>query len=75
MPRILHIEDDPANRLLVRKLLTPAGFEVIDAVDGLDGIRSRYGHSAVVVGRSVHLLGTLRQNPDGFILRTPSLTK
>lgn len=39
VPRILHIEDDSANRLLVRKLLTPAGFEVIDAVDGLDGIR------------------------------------
>lgn len=39
MPKILHIEDDPANRLLVRKLLTPAGFEVIDAVDGLDGVR------------------------------------
>lgn len=39
MPRVLHIEDDPANRLLVRKLLTPAGFEVIDAVDGMDGIQ------------------------------------
>ena len=39
MPRILHIEDDPANRLLVRKLLGPAGFDVIDAVDGLEGIR------------------------------------
>jgi CheY-like chemotaxis protein len=39
MPRILHIEDDPANRLLVRKLLGPAGFEVVDAVDGLEGIR------------------------------------
>lgn len=39
MPKILHIEDDPANRLLVRKLLTPAGFEVIDAVDGLEGVR------------------------------------
>jgi signal transduction histidine kinase len=39
MPKILHIEDDPANRLLVRKLLVPAGFEVIDAVDGLEGIR------------------------------------
>jgi signal transduction histidine kinase len=37
--RVLHIEDDPTNRLLVRKLLTPAGFEVIDAVDGLEGIR------------------------------------
>jgi signal transduction histidine kinase len=39
MARILHIEDDPANRLLVRKLLGPPGHEVIDAVDGLDGIR------------------------------------
>ncbi len=39
MPRLLHIEDDPANRLLVRKLLKPAGFEVVDAVDGPEGIR------------------------------------
>src|ERR1043165_5171983 len=39
MPTILHIEDDPANRLLVRKLLTVAGLEVVDAQDGLEGIR------------------------------------
>lgn len=39
MPRILHIEDDPANRLLVRKLLRNAGHEVIDACDGLEGVR------------------------------------
>jgi signal transduction histidine kinase len=39
MARILHIEDDPANRLLVRKLLQNAGHEVIDAADGLEGIR------------------------------------
>ncbi|HEX2730699.1 MAG TPA: hybrid sensor histidine kinase/response regulator [Polyangiaceae bacterium] len=38
MPKILHIEDDAANRLLVRKLLTPAGFVVVDAVDGMEGI-------------------------------------
>ncbi|PIE06281.1 MAG: hybrid sensor histidine kinase/response regulator [Sorangium cellulosum] len=37
--RVLHIEDDPANRLLVRKILTGAGYEVIDAVDGLEGVR------------------------------------
>ena len=41
MARILHIEDDSANRLLVRKILTPAGFEVVDAVDGVDGILQR----------------------------------
>jgi signal transduction histidine kinase len=39
MPRLLHIEDDPVNRLLVRKLLAPVGIEVIDAADGLEGIR------------------------------------
>jgi signal transduction histidine kinase len=39
MPRILHIEDDPANRLLVRKLLRGEGYEVIDAADGLEGVK------------------------------------
>ncbi|MGD0677046.1 MAG: hybrid sensor histidine kinase/response regulator [Polyangiaceae bacterium] len=39
MSRVLHIEDDPANRLLVRKLLAAEGHEVIDAVDGLEGVR------------------------------------
>lgn len=42
MPRILHIEDDAANRLLVRKLLTAAGYDVVDAVDGLEGVRLAY---------------------------------
>jgi signal transduction histidine kinase len=37
--RVLHIEDDPKNRLLVRKLLVAAGHEVIDAESGLEGIR------------------------------------
>ena len=39
MPTILHIEDEPANRLLVRKLLSAAGLEVVDAADGLEGIQ------------------------------------
>lgn len=39
LARILHIEDDPRNRLLVRKLLSADGHEIIDAADGLEGIR------------------------------------
>src|SRR5580698_3205774 len=39
MSRVLHIEDDPRNRLLVRKLLASDGHEVIDAADGLEGVR------------------------------------
>jgi signal transduction histidine kinase len=39
MSRVLHIEDDPRNRLLVRKLLAAEGHEIIDATDGLEGVR------------------------------------
>ena len=39
MAKVLHIEDDPANRLLVRKLLDAAGHEVLDAETGLQGVR------------------------------------
>src|SRR6187402_1392523 len=49
MARILHIEDDSANRLLVRKILTPAGFDVIDAADGLEGIRKAISEHPDVV--------------------------
>lgn len=50
MPRLLHIEDDPANRLLVRKLLKPAGFEVVEAFDGLEGVKkATEGHYDLVL--------------------------
>ena len=41
----------------------------------IDAIRGRWGHAAVVTGKSLELLGKLEQNDYGFILRTPSLTK
>ena len=41
----------------------------------LDAIRNRYGHASIVAGESIELLGKLKQNDYGFILRTPSLTK
>jgi DNA polymerase-4 len=41
----------------------------------LDAIRDRFGHAALVSGESIALLGQLRQNDYGFVLRTPSLTK
>ena len=38
--RILYIEDNELNRLLVRRLLEHAGFEVFEAGDGLKGVKS-----------------------------------
>jgi DNA polymerase-4 len=41
----------------------------------LDRVRERFGYSAVVSGKSLHLLGKLPQDAYGYILRTPSLTR
>ncbi len=41
----------------------------------IDTIRDRWGHGAIVRGRSIELLGKLRLGDYGFVLRTPSLTK
>jgi signal transduction histidine kinase len=49
MARVLHIEDDPKNRLLVRKLLNAAGHEVVDAEGGLEGIRLASHHAPDLV--------------------------
>jgi signal transduction histidine kinase len=49
MSRILHIEDDPKNRLLVRKILAAAGHEVIDATTGLEGVRLAAEHQPDLV--------------------------
>ncbi len=37
--KILYVEDNPVNRLLVRRVLTHAGYVVVEAEDGLSGIR------------------------------------
>ncbi|MBI5564889.1 MAG: response regulator [Chloroflexi bacterium] len=37
--RILYIEDNPDNRLLIRRVLQAEGFEVFEAVDGQTGMQ------------------------------------
>lgn len=36
--RILYVEDNPQNMRLVRKFLNMAGYEMLEAVDGLSGL-------------------------------------
>lgn len=59
--RVLHIEDDPRNRLLVRKLLSADGHEVIDAADGLEGVRLALAQRPDIVLVDLNLPGL-----DGF---------
>lgn len=41
----------------------------------IDKIRGRFGFSAITVGKAINLLGNLKQDSYGYVLRTPSLTK
>lgn len=61
MARVLHIEDDPRNRLLVRKLLSADGHEVIDAPDGLEGVRLAIAQPPDLVLVDINIPGL-----DGF---------
>ena len=36
--RILYIEDEPGNRLLVRRVLEAEGFSILEASDGVSGL-------------------------------------
>ncbi len=77
MPRVLHIEDDPRNRLLVRKLLTAEGLEVIDAPDGLTGVRLALSHRPDLVLVDLNIPGldgyevTLRLRSEPTLATTP----
>ncbi|MCL2726465.1 MAG: hybrid sensor histidine kinase/response regulator [Polyangiaceae bacterium] len=61
MARVLHIEDDPRNRLLVRKLLSADGHEVVDAADGLEGVRLALAQRPDIVLVDLNIPGL-----DGF---------
>lgn len=77
MARILHIEDDPANRLLVRKILAPHGFEVVDATDGVEGIRKALSNKPDLVLVDISIPGldgyevTLRLRADPALKSVP----
>jgi two-component system, cell cycle response regulator DivK len=36
--KILHVEDNPANRMIVRDLLEFQGYQVVEALDGEEGL-------------------------------------
>jgi len=53
--RILVIEDHEDNRRIVRDLLTPAGYEVIEAVTGEDGVAMAGSHRPDLILMDIQL--------------------
>ncbi len=56
-------------------LMENAGRQAADAAAELLGDPPAGKSAAIVSGESIELLGRVRQNDYGFVLRTPSLTK
>jgi len=55
--RILVIEDHEDNRRIVRDLLTPAGYELIEAVTGEDGVAMAETHRPDLILMDIQLPG------------------
>lgn len=56
-PRVLMVEDNEDNRRILRDLLTSAGYEVIEAVTGEDGVRLAEAHQPDLILMDIQLPG------------------
>ena len=59
--RILHIEDNRENRMLVRAILEAEGYTIVDAEDGLSGIEAAIREQPDLILLDVNLPGV-----DGY---------
>src|SRR6266702_4551245 len=53
--KILHVEDNPENRMLVRAILEAEGYTIIDAEDGLPGIEAAIREEPALILLDVNL--------------------
>ncbi len=59
--KILYIEDNPENRMLVRAVLEPDGYKIIEAEDGLSGIEAAIREQPALILLDINLPGV-----DGY---------
>jgi signal transduction histidine kinase/CheY-like chemotaxis protein len=61
LARLLYIEDNRENRMLVRAILEAAGYEIVDAEDGLSGIEAAIREQPDLILLDINLPGV-----DGY---------
>jgi signal transduction histidine kinase len=59
--KILYIEDNPENRMLVRAVLEPDGYTIVEAEDGLSGIEAAIREQPALILLDINLPGV-----DGY---------
>ena len=71
--RILLVEDHEDNRRIVRDLLTPSGYEVIEALTGEDGVAMADSHRPDLILMDIQLPGLDGYEATRLIKANPAL--
>jgi len=80
--KILVIEDNEQNRLLMRQILTHHGYDVMEATDGLTGLEMARTYMPALILLDIQMpvmngfavIGELRHNPEFRKIKTIAVT-
>ena len=80
--KILVVEDNEQNRILMRQILTHHGYEVLEATDGLTGLEMARAHLPALILLDIQMpvmngfavIRELRNNPELRKIKTIAVT-